>query len=37
MKFADGEKNTNMGIVDNTDGSLPKMDQNYSLRDGVTD
>ena len=37
MKFANGELNTNFAIVDNTDGDLPKMDQNPSLRDGVTD
>ena len=37
MKFADGELNTNFGIKDNTEGELPKMDQNPGLRDGVTD
>lgn len=37
MRFNNGELNTNFGIVDNTGGSLPKMDQNPSLRDGVTD
>ena len=37
MKFADGELNTNFGIKDNTEGELPKTDQNYKLRDGVTD
>ena len=37
MKFADGERNTNFGIVDNTDGKLPVIDQNPGLRDGVTD
>jgi hypothetical protein len=37
MKFADGELNTTFGIVDNTAGTLPKMDQNPDLVDGVTD
>ena len=37
MRFPQGEMNTNFGIVDNTDGTLPKMGQNPSLRDGVTD
>ena len=37
MKFADGEKNTNFSIEDNTAGALPVMDQNPDLRDGVTD
>ena len=37
MRFPQGELDTNFGIVDNTDGSLPKMDQNPGLRDGVTD
>ena len=37
MRFNNGELNTNFGIVDNTGGALPKMDQNPSLRDGVTD
>lgn len=37
MRFPQSEMNTNFGIVDNTDGSMPKMDQNPSLRDGVTD
>lgn len=37
MRFTNGELNTNFGIVDNTGGALPKMDQNPGLRDGVTD
>jgi len=37
MRFTNGELNTNFGIVDNTGGELPKMDQNPGLRDGVTD
>lgn len=37
MRFPQGELDTNFGIVDNTDGTLPKMDQNPGLRDGVTD
>ena len=37
MKFADGEKNTNFSIHDNTEGELPVIDQNPELRDGVTD
>ncbi len=37
MRFPQGELNTNYGIVDNTDGTLPVMGQNPSLRDGVTD
>ena len=37
MRFTNGELNTNFGIVDNTGGELPKMDQNPNLRDGVTD
>ena len=37
MRFTNGELNTNFGIVDNTGGELPKMDQNPTLRDGVTD
>ena len=37
MKFANGELNTNFAIVDNSEGSLPVMDQNPKLRDGVTD
>jgi starch-binding outer membrane protein, SusD/RagB family len=37
MRFPQGEMNTNYGIVDNTDGTLPVKGQNPSLRDGVTD
>ena len=37
LRFNNGEINYNFGIVDNTDGELPKMDQNPNLRDGVTD
>lgn len=37
MRFSNAELNTNFGIVDNGDGELPKMDQNPTLRDGVTD
>ena len=37
MRFSNSELNTNFGIVDNTGGALPVMDQNPTLRDGVTD
>lgn len=37
MRFSNSELNTNFSIKDNTDGELPKMDQNPTLRDGVTD
>ena len=37
MRFPQGELDTNLAIEDNNDGSLPKMDQNPTLRDGVTD
>ena len=37
MRFSNSELNTNFGIKDNTDGTLPVMDQNPNLRDGVTD
>ena len=37
MRFTSSEKNTNLGIIDNTGGSLPVQDQNPDLRDGVTD
>ena len=37
MRFPQGEMDTNFSIVDNTEGSLPKVDQNPKLRDGVTD
>lgn len=36
MRFSNSELNTNFSIVDNTNGELPKMDQNGDLRDGVT-
>lgn len=37
MRFTSSEKNTNLAIIDNTEGSLPIQDQNPELRDGVTD
>ena len=37
MRFSQSELNTNFSIIDNTDGTLPVMDQNPKLRDGVTD
>lgn len=37
MRFSQYETNNNMGIIDNTGGSLPVSGQNGSLRDGVTD
>ncbi len=37
MRFSNSELNTNFSIVDNTGSDLPKMDQNPTLRDGVTD
>lgn len=37
MRFPQDEMNTNYGIVDNTDGKLPVIEQNGGLRDGVTD
>lgn len=37
MRFTSSEKNTNLGIVDNTGGTQPVQDQNGGLRDGVTD
>ena len=37
MRFSSSELNTNFSIVDNTGSDLPKMDQNPTLRDGVTD
>lgn len=37
MRFPQSEMNTNFGVVDNTNGSLPTPDQNKELRDGVTD
>ncbi len=37
MRFPQDEMNTNYGIVDNTDGKIPVIEQNGELRDGVTD
>lgn len=37
LRFPQSEQNTNKGIVDNTEGSLPVVGQNPTLRDGVTD
>ena len=37
MRFPQSERNNNLGIVDNTGGSLPVAGQNGNLRDGVTD
>lgn len=37
MRFTTSELNTNLAVVDNSDGAQPKQDQNPSLRDGVTD
>ena len=37
MRFTSSEKNTNLGIVDNTGGTQPVQDQYGDLRDGVTD
>ena len=37
MRFTSSEKNTNLGIIDNTGGTQPVQDQNGDLRDGVTD
>lgn len=37
MRFPQTELNTNFGIVDNTNGVMPTVDQNPELRDGVTD
>lgn len=37
MRFSQRETNNNRAIVDNSDGSIPKIDQNPELRDGVTD
>lgn len=37
MRFTSSEKNTNLAIIDNTNGTQPVMDQNPGLRDGVTD
>ena len=37
LRFTTSELDTNLSIVDNREGSLPKQDQNPELRDGVTD
>ena len=37
MRFCTSELNTNLAVVDNTEGSSPVMYQNGDLRDGVTD
>ncbi len=37
LRFCTDEKNTNFGIVDNSDGTSPVAGQNPELRDGVTD
>lgn len=37
LRFPQGEMNTNMGIVDNTGGHQPTIDENPGLLDGVTD
>ena len=37
MRFPSDEKDTNLGIVDNSEGSIPIAGQNPTLRDGVTD
>lgn len=37
MRFPQTELDTNFSIEDNNNGSLPVMDQNPTLRDGVTD
>lgn len=37
LRFCTDEKNTNKGIIDNTEGKSPELDQNGELRDGVTD
>ena len=37
MRFCTSELNTNLAVVDNSDGSSPVMYQNGNLRDGVTD
>ena len=37
LRFPQGEKNNNLGIVDNTGGSQPVKGANPALRDGVTD
>ena len=37
MRFTSSEMNTNLGITDNTGGTLPVQEQHPDLRDGVTD
>lgn len=37
MRFCTSELNTNLAVVDNSEGSSPVMYQNGDLRDGVTD
>lgn len=37
LRFCTDEKNTNKGIIDNTKGIAPVLDQNGDLKDGVTD
>ena len=37
MRFTSSEMNTNLGITDNTGGTLPVQEQYPELRDGVTD
>lgn len=37
LRFPQSETNTNLAIIDNTDGTAPVIDQNGTLRDGVTD
>ena len=37
MRFTTSELNTNLAVVDNSDGTSPVMYQNGELRDGVTD
>lgn len=37
LRFCTDEMNTNLAIVDNSDGSIPTQGQNGELRDGVTD
>ena len=37
MRFTSSEKNTNLGITDNSGGTIPVQEQYPELRDGVTD
>lgn len=37
LRFPQTETNNNSAVVDNSDGEVPKLDQNPDLRDGVTD